>query len=131
MKREIELKILFAAADRDLLECYKALLDTDFGQTVTAFDGTQVLSLISNEAFDLAVLDEELPRIENKKLLSQIKDKNIPVITLVNGPLDTERQKDDADAYLPYPFNYGQIKTAITDTIHNANKETEEANENE
>ena len=47
------MRILFAAPDRDLLECYKKLLESDFGETVTAFDGTQVYSLMSAEKFDI------------------------------------------------------------------------------
>ena len=41
------MKILFAAPDRDLLECFKQLFETDLGETVTAFDGTQVMTLLS------------------------------------------------------------------------------------
>ena len=35
------MKILFAAPDRDLLECYKQLFEADLGQTAAAFDGTR------------------------------------------------------------------------------------------
>ena len=37
------MRILLAAPDRDLLDCYRSILQADFGETVTAFDGTQVL----------------------------------------------------------------------------------------
>ena len=120
------MKILFAVKDRDLLECCKMLLETDLGQTVTAFDGTQVLSVLSEDKFDIAVIDSDLPRIEYKKLIEQIHEKNIPAVVLINDPLNTRREKEErpADSYLLYPFNYEQLKNIITDTLDKAKKET-------
>ena len=57
------MKILFAAPDRDLLECFRKLLETDLGETVTAFDGTQVLTLLASESVDAVILDRDLPRV--------------------------------------------------------------------
>jgi DNA-binding response OmpR family regulator len=114
------MKILLASSDRDLLECYKILLEADLGQTVTAFDGTQVLSLLSSEAFDTAVLDDELPRIEFGKLINQAHEKNIPVIALTNG---ADTGQTQADAYLKYPFDYDKIKRTLIKTLSDAGKE--------
>ena len=101
------MKILFAAPDRDLLECYRKLLEKDFGEIVTAFDGTQVLSVLSNETFDIAVIDESIPRIDFKTLISHIKDKELPVIILTNEPLGANRLKKEEPEvdFLSYPFS--------------------------
>ena len=103
------MKILFAAPDRDLLECYKTILENDMGETVTAFDGAQVLSLLQTEKFDLAALDCDLPRVEFDCLIKKFKEKNVPVIALTNGI--TARQAPDA--YLPYPFTPEQLEDVI------------------
>ena len=116
------MKILLASLDRDLLECYKKLLEPDLGQIVTAFDGTQVLSLLSTERFDIAVLDNELPRIEYGKLFGQAKEKNVPVIALIN---DVCIRQIQADAYLKYPFDYGRIKSVILEIRGKAGKEND------
>ena len=75
--------ILFAAPDRDLLACYESLLTADFGRTVTAFDGARVLTLLGREPFDLAILDESLPRVSRDRLLSGLGEKGVPVILLM------------------------------------------------
>ena len=115
------MKILLASPDRDFLECYKMLFEDDLGETVTAFDGTQVLSLLSAEQFDIALLDDGLPRIEYGKLIGQAKEKNIPVVSLTNG---ADIKQAQADAYLKYPFDYDKIKRAVIETLDKAGKET-------
>lgn len=115
------MKILLASPERDLLKCYKALFEADLGETVTAFDGTQVLSLLSAEAFDIALLDNELPRIEYGKLIGQAKENNVPVIALTNG---ADTSQINANAYLKYPFDYGKIKSVVMETLEKSGKET-------
>ena len=109
------MKILFAAPDRDLLECYKKLLQKDFGEIVTAFDGTQVLSLLSNETFDITVIDKSLPRIDFGTLISHIKGKELPVIVLTNEPPGVKGRTDGPTAieYLSYPFTSQELLEAI------------------
>lgn len=109
------MKILFAAPDRDLLASYQKLLETDFGEVVTAFDGTQVLSLLSGETFDLVILDRLLPRVELKRLLYKIREKVIPVIELTLSPLNVRLLTEEplASAFLPYPFT----REALSDLI--------------
>ncbi|MCR4615417.1 MAG: response regulator [Clostridiales bacterium] len=109
------MRILLAAPDRDLLECYKEILETDFGETVTAFDGAQVISLISSENFDTVILDHDLPLTDSRKLIERIRDKGIPVIVLINGSVSVTclTEKVPATAYLSYPFTSDGIKDVI------------------
>ncbi|MBR6915826.1 MAG: response regulator, partial [Clostridia bacterium] len=81
------MKILFAAPDRDLLECFKQLLAGEFGETVTAFDGTQVLTLLSAENFDAVILDRALPRVDHKTLVARIREKDLPSVVLTDEPV--------------------------------------------
>ena len=105
------MKILFAAPDRDLLACYEQLLGTDFGEVVTAFDGTQVLSLLSQEPFDAAILDRDLPRVDHKTILARLREKEIPVVVLIDSPGRIRRISEDPspDAYLSYPFTTSRL----------------------
>ena len=127
------MKILLASPERDLLECYKTLFEADLGQTVTAFDGVQVISILKTEEFDIAVLDSELPRVEFGQLLTQIKDKKIPVIALINEPESVRRGRNEpqADAYLSYPFDYARIKSVITEASDKIKKGPDTVGENE
>ena len=108
------MRILFAAPDRDLLECYKKLLEEDIGETVTAFDGTQVVFLLSNEPFDIVILDRAIPRIGYKKLTDLIHGKGIPVILLSDG---NKPDETDSDACLTYPFAPENIENVIRNVL--------------
>ena len=116
------MKILFAAPDRDLLECCKKLLEDDFGEVVTAFDGTQVLSLLSSEKFDAAILDEAIPRIGFEKLIARMRETELPVIGLINEPISVHRLVGEnvANAYISYPFNVEDLAKKIGDTVEKA-----------
>ena len=116
------MRILLAAPDRDLLECYRAILQTDFGETVTAFDGTQVLSLAAAEPFDLVVMDCSLPRIEWNQLLKRIRQKGIPVIALTDEFVSTRllTEEPTANAWLRYPFKPERLRGLIRDILEKA-----------
>ena len=115
------MRILFAAPDRDLLECYAKLLAADLGETVTAFDGTQVLFLVESESFDMVVIDSALPRIEPGSLVKSLKSRGIPVVALMNDPAEDI----PADAFLTYPFDEDDLVTVIKNTIANNGFEPE------
>lgn len=113
------MKFLFAAPDRDLLECYRKLLESDFGEVVTAFDGTQVLSLASSKNFDLVILDETIPRIDFGTLVARMREKKLPVIGLINEPVSARRLSSEpvASAYLSYPFCPEDLAKTVKDTL--------------
>ena len=121
------MKILFAAPDRDLLECFRQLLETDLGETVTAFDGTQVISLLMSENFDVLVLDRNIPRVDHKTVIERAKEKNVSVIVLTDEPAGVRRTGEpSASGRLSYPFTFAEIKKAILETFEKRGvKETE------
>ena len=116
------MKVLFAAPDRDLLECYKKLLEPDLGEIVTSFDGTQVLSLLSSESFDVAILDEMIPRVEFGRIVARMREKKLPVIGLINEPVNVIRLTGvpTANDYLSYPFSAKDVIKIINDTAEKA-----------
>lgn len=116
------MRILLAAPDRDLLECYRSILQADFGETVTAFDGTQVLLLLNTEEFDLIILDCTLPRIPFKQLLTQIHRTGIPVIALTDEPVSSRllTEEPGPNTWLPLPFTPECLSHVIRDTLEKA-----------
>lgn len=116
------MKILFAAPDRDLVECYGEILRSDFGETVTAFDGAQVLSLIPAEHFDIAVVDGELPRVGYKTLIERIIAAGIPVAVLEDGPVSARRLAEEPvpSAFLSYPFSPDELGNVIRSVTEKA-----------
>ena len=105
------MRILFAAPDRDLLQCYRRLLTERLGETVTAFDGAQVLALLETERFDLAVLDRALPSVEHKTLLAELRRRELPSLALrSSAPHDRDLcEAFPACASLRYPFRSAEL----------------------
>ena len=117
------MKILFAAPDRDLLECFKQLLETDLGETVTAFDGTQVISLLKSENFDVLILDRNIPRVDHKTIAERANEKNVPVILLTDDFAGVRRTGGPSvSCRLSYPFTFAEIKKAILETTEKREK---------
>ena len=121
------MKILFAAPDRDLIACFQTILEADCGETVTAFDGTQVISLLMSENFDVLVLDRNIPRVDHKTVIERANEKNVSVIVLTDEPAGVRRTGEpSASGRLSYPFTFAEIKKAILETFEKRGvKETE------
>ncbi len=105
------MRILLAAPDRDLLQCCSELLARDAGETVTAFDGTQVMALLDTESFDLALLDRSLPRIGIPHIIGRLIERRIPVVVLLNGAVTLTDLMDQPLAcdFLSYPFESEEL----------------------
>lgn len=111
------MRILFAAADRDLLRCYQKILGEAVGETVTVFDGTQVLTLTAEESFDVVVLDRHIPRVDYRHILQRLENAGTPVIVLQSEPVSSQLLMSEplASAYLPYPFRTEALIAAVRD----------------
>ncbi|MBC7086598.1 MAG: response regulator [Methanomethylovorans sp.] len=79
------------------MELVVYLLETN-GMVVTqAFDGPQALLLLTNNSFDLILLDIQLPGMDGMEVLEKIKEnpalKSIPVIALTAHAMQGDEQK--------------------------------------
>ena len=113
------MKILFAAPNRDLLRGYQKILSEDFGETVIAFDGAQLLRLLANGAYTIAILDRSLPRVRYELLLGQLEREKIPVITLLHEPVSVKDLTEQplANAFLSYPFQAEELSGLIQEVL--------------
>lgn len=116
------MRILFAAPDRDLLECYKKIMEQDIGETVAVFDATGLLFTIASEKFDIAVMDIDLPRADHKTLIRRMRGMGIPVILLTKDPVSLSQLKEDVlpNEYLQYPFDAAKLTGIIKKTHERA-----------
>ena len=90
------MKILFASPDRDLVSSYKLILDEHGHDTLAAYDGTQAISACENAA-DIAVIDERLPRTDMATLYKILSSHETPTLTLTYS-------QSGGQNTLPYPF---------------------------
>ena len=111
----MRMRILFAAPDRDLIESYQLLLTPLFGDVATAFDGTQVLSLLDREKFDILVMDEGLPRVDSGRIVERLEERGTPVIMLKTGAVTVRQLTEPVlpNALLPYPFEPAELAELI------------------
>ena len=118
------MRLLLAAPDRDFLRSYGDILSEALGETVTAFDGAQVLTLLAEERFDGAILDRSIPRVEYRRLVSRLYSAGIPVIVLLNEAPSSRLLQGDAlpNAYLRYPFAPEALIRLVRDILDRASR---------
>ena len=119
------MNILLADSNRDLLQCYQKLLTMDGHTVTTVFDGAQVVSLLGPEKFDMAILEEGLPRIELNQLLQALNKDHIPVIVLADGIVTVKTLLGSTlpNAYLSLPFlpaDLNQIMREVAEKTRSA-----------
>ena len=100
------MNILLADSNRDLLQCYQKLLMMDGHSVTTVFDGAQALSLLAPEKYDIAILEEDLPRVDLAQLLRALDKDRIPAIVLASGTVTVKTLLGSSlpSAYLSFPF---------------------------
>jgi adenylate cyclase len=89
-----------------------------------AAHGRQALERLQNEAFDLMLLDVEMPEMTGREVLEQMQHnprlKGFPVI-VISGGQDIEDVvrciEMGADDYLPKPFSQVLLKARLTSSI--------------
>lgn len=106
------MKILFAAPSRDLAACYESLLSETVGETNLAYDGVSALSLLEAERFDLAILDDSLPRISCKQVLREARQKGVPSIVLIGG-MEEGFEAEEPSGHIAYPFFPDELMSLI------------------
>ena len=113
------MKLLLADPNRDLLSGYKKLLELRGHSVRTAFDGTQVLTLLGETKFDLAILNERLPRVGHDQMVRNLREEGIPVLVLLDSPLNTKTllRTELANAYLPFPFSPGELSALMENVL--------------
>lgn len=108
------MRILFAAPDRDLVNCYRLLLAAPDRQVETAYDGAQVLELLGRGAWDLAVLSRDLPRIPCPRLVARCSSLSVPTVVLTARPSAGGLPKEALPtAWLPLPFSPRELEETI------------------
>ena len=116
-------RILWADDEIDLLKPYILFLDGK-GYGVTAVNnGRDAVEAVRNEAFDLVILDENMPGLTGLETLSLIKQENadLPVIMITKSEeediMDQAVGSKIAD-YLIKPVNPNQILLSIKKNLH-------------
>src|SRR5262249_23595336 len=83
-----------------------------------AHDGMQGLDLATSYAYDLIVLDIQLPKLDGTQVLQRIREKNshVPVLMLTARDAINDKVKHfeaGADDYMTKPFSFAELLVRI------------------
>ena len=107
-------KILIVEDDTNINNLIKELLIQNNYEVISAYSGTEALSLLEKENIDLILLDLMLPGLSGEDLITKIK--SIPIIIL-SAKLNPEDKinclLNGANDYITKPFNTDELLARI------------------
>ncbi len=119
--------ILLVEDEENLHEALKLNLEMEGYEVSSAFNGTEALKKVSNEYFDLIVLDIMLPEVDGIAVTESIRVNNneVPILILSAKNSGTDRVlglKKGADDYLTKPFNLEELLLRVEKLIEKNKK---------
>ncbi|OOM15777.1 response regulator transcription factor [Clostridium saccharobutylicum] len=112
----MEINILIVEDDEAISNLIKISLNMAGYECKQVFDGLEAFHMITEEDFDLIIMDIMLPGMNGLELMSKIKDLNTPVIFLTakNGLVDKiTGLKSGAEDYIIKPFEIVELLARI------------------
>ena len=110
-------KILIIDDDADLVSLLTDNLQLEGFSPSPAYNGEDGLLKLSQENFDLVILDVMMPGMKGTEVLAKIREhSHIPVIMLTaRGGLENQMEGLDsgADAYFEKPVDFGLLKLTV------------------
>ena len=125
--------ILWVDDEIELLKAYIIFLEKKEYKVITATNGQDALDLCRDNAFDMIILDENMPGLSGLETLTMIKDIN-PVVPIV---MVTKSEEEDImnqaigskiSDYLIKPVNPNQILLTLKKHLNKREIETEVTN---
>ncbi len=114
--------ILLVEDEENLHETIKLNFELEGYEVTSAFDGNQALQAITNEYFDLIVLDIMLPEIDGISVTENVRLNNLETPILILSAKNTSADrilglKKGADDYLTKPFNLEELLLRVDKLI--------------
>ena len=112
-----KLRILIADDEEGIRESLRLILGDDYDLDF-ATDGQQTLAKLTQDRFDLALLDIKMPKLDGLEVMKRLKQQRVcvPILMLTayqSVELAKEAIKLGALDYLPKPFERDQILETI------------------
>lgn len=120
------MKILIIEDDNGIRDLISINLTMVGYEVVTAEDGEKGREAFKDEEVDLVLLDIMLPKVSGYEIISDIKEKNIPVIFITAKDTVLDKVKGlrlGADDYITKPFESIELIARIEAVARRYNKE--------
>jgi two-component system chemotaxis response regulator CheY len=103
------------------------LEDASFARVEEAETGFEALQLLASNAFDVVIVDVNMPDINGLELLAFMKKsprqqgaRKILISTQIDGADSKQGTELGADAFLKKPFEVGELRELIQDLLGSA-----------
>lgn len=100
-------RILVLDDDASLLRSVRLILVLEGFEVITAADGVEGLERIESEAFDVIILDLQMPRMDGRTFYRELRSKGhtTPVLILSANGATTARAELQAEGAITKPFD--------------------------
>ena len=119
-KMQTRARILVADDDQAVLQVLETVLSGDGYQVITAEDGQAALELARTDAFDLILLDVQMPRLDGlataRQLRREPKLAEVPIVMLTARTADRDIEAAFAEGvtdYITKPFAVAQMRARV------------------
>src|SRR5450759_427042 len=122
-------RVLVVEDERSIREAVQAYLERE-GYWVTAVaDGAAALEAAARHAFDLVVLDLNLPKVSGEEVCRRLRDtSDVPIIMLTAKDAEEQRVRGfeiGADDYLVKPFSPRELIARVRALLRRAHAESD------
>ncbi|MBA4166339.1 MAG: response regulator transcription factor [Chitinophagaceae bacterium] len=119
--------VLLVEDEENLHDALKLNLELEGYDITSAYDGTQALSKVEQEYFDLIIMDVMLPEVDGISVTENIRLQNndVPILMLSAKNTSADRVfglKKGADDYLTKPFNLEELLLRVQKLIEKNKK---------
>jgi DNA-binding response OmpR family regulator len=122
-------RVLVVEDEKAILEAVTAYLEREGFWVTPVADGLAALDQASRKAFDLVVLDLNLPKVSGEEVCRRIRDvSDIPIIMLTAKGAEEERIKGfeiGADDYLVKPFSPRELIARVRALLRRAHADSD------
>jgi CheY-like chemotaxis protein/ribonuclease BN (tRNA processing enzyme) len=119
-KIQTRARILVADDDHAILQVLEVVLSGDGYQVVTVGSGDEALALARRDAFDLILLDVQMPNLDGlsaaRLLRRDPRLKDVPIVMLTGRTADRDIEAAFADGvtdYITKPFSVAQMRARV------------------
>ncbi len=129
MEFEKRLSILLVEDEENLQQALRINFEMEGYEVTSAYDGAAALKAVSNEYFDLIVLDLMIPEIDGLAVCESVRLTNpeVPILILSAKNNSSDRVmglKKGADDYLSKPFDLEELLIRVKKLINKSQKIT-------
>jgi len=122
-------RVLVVEDEKAILDAVTAYLERDGYWVTPVGDGAAALDQASRKAFDLIVLDLNLPKVPGEEVCRRIRDvSDVPIIMLTAKGAEEERIKGleiGADDYLVKPFSPRELTARVRALLRRAHADSD------